>query len=87
VAGLGYVPTGARAVALTINALPGPASGYLSIDPQSTPSVRTEIAYTAGIPTVTGVVANLSADGTLRIANVGRSPANLAIDLVGWYAD
>jgi hypothetical protein len=87
VAGLGYVPTGARAVALTVNALPGQASGYLAIDPRSTPSSRPAIAYTAGIPTISGVVANLSSDGTVRITNVGRGPVNLVIDVVGWYAD
>jgi hypothetical protein len=87
VAGLGYVPIGARAVALTVTALPAAAPGYLSIDPESTASPRRDIAYTAELPTIGGLVANLSPDGTLRVENVGHGPANLVIDLVGWYSD
>lgn len=82
--GANGVPAGAVAVALNVTAVGATAPGWITVWPEGTKPLTSNLNYTAGSATPNMVLAKLSADGKLKIAGQGGCP-NGIIDVVGWF--
>ncbi|MBE7189415.1 hypothetical protein [Jatrophihabitans endophyticus] len=89
IAGLGGVPSDARAVAVTVTAIGASAAGTVSVRTSGGDSVPASLQVQAHRSTSQLLVLPLSAasGGKLAIANHTSKALNLAVDVSGWYLD
>jgi hypothetical protein len=87
VAGLGYVPRGATAVAVNIAEVSPNAPGYLTVYPGGRPPNTWEIASPTGELVTSLVMTKISRSGTLDLYNLSRTTSmDVVVDVVGWYS-
>lgn len=87
VVGLGYVPTGATAVAVNITEVSPRAPGYLAVYSGGRPPNTWEIASPTGEFATSLVMTKLSPSGTFDLYNLSRTTSmDVVVDVVGWYS-
>jgi hypothetical protein len=87
VAGLGYVPAGATAVAVNIAVVSQNAPGYLAVYPGGPPPSTWAIASPTGELATGLVMTKISPSGTIDLYNLSRTTSmDVVVDVVGWYS-
>ncbi len=83
VAGVGGVPSGAKAVAVNVTVTNTPTSGYLTAFPGGTQPTASNLNWTRGETVPNLAIAELSPSGTLSLyCSAG---TDVIVDVLGWY--
>ncbi|MCL6105162.1 MAG: IPT/TIG domain-containing protein [Actinobacteria bacterium] len=84
-AGIGPIPSNAKAVVVNVTAINPTASGYITVWPEglSQPTVS-NLNFVAGEVVANSVTVALSASGDISIG-LYQGSANLVVDVTGWY--
>ncbi|MCL4449325.1 MAG: alpha/beta hydrolase fold domain-containing protein [Actinobacteria bacterium] len=84
-AGIGPIPSNAKAVVVNVTAIDPTASGYITVWPKglSQPTVS-NLNFVAGEVIANSVTVALSASGDISIG-LYQGSANLVVDVTGWY--
>lgn len=78
------VPTSASAVILDVAAVDPTQDGFLTVWPcESQRPIASNINYRAGRTVANGVIAPISADGTICVYS--KSPSDVIVDVRGWF--
>ncbi|MBT2448939.1 hypothetical protein J7F03_17930 [Streptomyces sp. ISL-43] len=88
IAGVGRVPdSGVTAVALNVTVTNPRSDGHLTVFPtgQSTPTAS-NLNFSAGQTIANSVIVPIGADGKIDIRNGGWNPADVIVDVVGYYS-
>ncbi|MBT2448938.1 hypothetical protein J7F03_17925 [Streptomyces sp. ISL-43] len=87
VAGTRGVPAGAKAVALNVTVTNPRSDGHLTVFPtgQSAPTAS-NLNFSAGQTIANSVIVPIGADGRISVRNGGWNPADVIVDVVGYYS-
>jgi hypothetical protein len=85
VAGLAGVPANATAVVVNLTGVTPPQDTFLTVFPGPRQPPTSDLNLSTGDVRANLVVAKLSSNGTISIAN-GDGTANVVVDVLGWYA-
>ncbi|MCX5129980.1 hypothetical protein [Streptomyces sp. NBC_00347] len=86
IAGRGGVPQGATAVALNLTVTNPRSAGHLTAYPAGKAAPTTSnLNFTAGQTVANAVIVPIGADGKINIRNGGWNPADVVLDVVGYY--
>lgn len=88
VAGRGGLPaTGVTAVALNVTVTEPKTSGHLTVFPGGGPApVTSNVNFTAGQTVANAVIVPVGPDGTVGVLNGAWSPADVIVDVTGYYS-
>jgi hypothetical protein len=84
VAGLAGVPANATAVVVNLTGVSPPEDTFLTVFPGPRLPPTSDLNLRTGDVRANLVVAKLSSNGTISIAN-GAGTANVVVDVLGWY--
>ncbi|MFD6973817.1 hypothetical protein [Streptomyces sp. NPDC059979] len=87
IAGTRGVPAGAKAVALNVTVTNPRAAGHLTVFPsgQITPNTS-NVNFSGGQTIANSVIVPVGADGKIIVRNGGWDPADVIVDVVGYYS-
>ncbi|WP_037860595.1 PKD domain-containing protein [Streptomyces sp. NRRL S-241] len=87
VAGTRGIPAGAKAVALNVTVTNPRTAGYLTVFPggQSAPNTS-NVNFTSGQTIANSVIVPVGADGKIMVRNGSWDPADVVVDVVGYYS-
>jgi hypothetical protein len=85
VAGLAGVPANATAVVVNLTGVTPPQDTFLTVFPGPRQPATSDLNLSTGDVRANLVVAKLSSNGTISIAN-GDGTTNVVVDVLGWYA-
>ncbi|MER6318998.1 hypothetical protein ABT237_35380 [Streptomyces sp. NPDC001581] len=87
IAGTRGVPAGAKAVALNVTVTNPRAAGHLAVFPsgQITPNTS-NVNFTSGQTIADSVIVPVGADGRIIVRNGSWDPADVIVDVVGYYS-
>ncbi|MFJ7779819.1 PKD domain-containing protein [Streptomyces yangpuensis] len=81
------VPAGARAVALNVTVTNPRAAGHLTVFPSGQAAPNTSSVNFGGGQTIANaVIVPVGADGRINVRNGGWDPADVIVDVVGYYS-
>ncbi|MFJ6784795.1 hypothetical protein [Streptomyces yangpuensis] len=81
------VPAGARAVALNVTVTNPRAAGHLTVFPSGQAAPNTSnLNFTGGQTIANAVIVPVGADGKINVRNGGWDPADVIVDVVGYYS-
>ncbi len=87
VAGTRGIPAGAKAVALNVTVTNPRTAGYLTVFPggQSAPNTS-NVNFSSGQTIANSVIVPVDADGKIMVRNGSWDPADVVVDVVGYYS-
>ncbi|KOU21801.1 hypothetical protein [Streptomyces sp. WM6368] len=87
VAGTRGIPAGAKAVALNVTVTNPRTAGYLTVFPggQSAPNTS-NVNFSSGQTIANSVIVPVGADGKIMVRNGSWDPADVVVDVVGYYS-
>ncbi|MEU6310690.1 hypothetical protein [Streptomyces sp. NPDC047014] len=87
IAGTRGVPAGAKAVALNVTVTDPRGSGHLTVFPSGQAAPNTSnVNFTGGQTIANSVIVPIGADGKIVVRNGGWDPADVIVDVVGYYS-
>ncbi|MEC4576247.1 hypothetical protein [Streptomyces virginiae] len=87
IAGARGVPAGAKAVALNVTVTNPRATGHLTVFPSGQAAPNTSnLNFTGGQTIANAVIVPIGADGKINVRNGGWDPADVIVDVVGYYS-
>ncbi|MGW9068259.1 hypothetical protein ACWGQT_02280 [Streptomyces yangpuensis] len=87
IAGTRGIPAGARAVALNVTVTGPRAAGHLTVFPSGQAAPNTSnVNFGGGQTIANAVIVPVGADGRINVRNGGWDPADVIVDVVGYYS-
>ncbi|MFE5490435.1 hypothetical protein ACFQ7Z_10865 [Streptomyces virginiae] len=87
IAGSRGVPAGAKAVALNVTVTNPRAAGHLTVFPSGQAAPNTSnVNFSGGQTIANAVIVPIGADGKIIVRNGGWDPADVIVDVVGYYS-
>lgn len=87
IAGSRGVPAGAKAVALNVTVTNPGSDGHLTVSPTGKAApTASNLNFTTGQTIANSVIVPIGTDGKINIRNGGFNPADVIIDVVGYYS-
>ncbi|MFE6843398.1 hypothetical protein [Streptomyces sp. NPDC057686] len=84
--GTGSVPHGSTAVALNVTVTNPKSDGHLTVHPSGQPApTASNVNFRAGQTIANSVIVPIGADGKISIRNGSWNPADVIVDVVGFY--